>query len=409
MSPTPCSPARLIAPRRTLRTLLLVGVVSTALSCETIERVAPYLVVAGGAIASVVALNYLGDCGNEWAGCVDGVQAAGYAEQVLVMIGTLTTVAGVGADYWSEKRQEARELARLEDVQAQIERDYQQAQSSGGQGWGSTAGAQGWAAAPQSGPARWGTAFAPPQPGGPPPSWQSAAPQPAGGPPPDPSAAQAPWDGQYVDNSWQGKSGDPNSPLSLGVALMKRVVDTDGVRGIAIANGDVLFDGVGENFADRFRLVFSPDDDSFVYVVGVDAVGRVQPLYPRVFPDATNPVRAGERILLPSADEWYGLDSFEGLQHIYFYASKVRNRDIERQLTIFASKPPPDPAGRDGRIYSVSSPTLPDILQARGITGTEAGEVTRIPAEDQEYEVTLEPFHALPGRPLMAARYFDHQ
>lgn len=387
-------------PWRKLRTLLLVAVVSTSLSCETLERVAPYLVVAGGAIASVVALNYLGDCDNAWAGCVGGVQAPGYTEQVLVMIGTLTTVVGVGVDYWADLRQESRELARLEDVQAQIDLDYQQAQTGGGQGWGNAAGAQGWAAATQAPPARWGTAQTSTGPA------SALAPgQQAGGA----DAAGAPWGDQYSDGSWQSRSADPDDALSLGVAVLKRVIDRDGTRGIPIGDGDVLFDGIGENFADGFQILISPDADAFVYVVGVDAVGRVQPLYPRTFPDATNPVRGGEKILLPNTEEWYGLDSYAGLQHIYFHASPDRHADLEKQLTIFASKPPPDPLGTDGRIYSVSTPTLPEIVQARGITGVEPGEVTRIPSGGPGYEVRLDRFHAIPGQPVMAARYFDHR
>jgi hypothetical protein len=151
-----------------VRIALVVLVASNHLSCETIEKVLPYAIVAGGAIASVVAFNYLSDCSNSWAVCEDPdgikgngdeIRDVGYTEQVLLMIGTVTTVAGAAADYWAEHQEKQRELAKLQDAEKKVDDDYAQLSGNGPppqavNAWGQASPAP----APPPGPERWGMA-----------------------------------------------------------------------------------------------------------------------------------------------------------------------------------------------------------------------------------------------------------
>jgi type II secretory pathway pseudopilin PulG len=400
------------------RVALVVLLASSFLSCRTVEKMLPYIIVAGGAIASVVALNFLSDCTSSWAVCVDDgagglVRDVGYSEQVLLMIGTMTTVAGAAADYYVDQREKARELIELEKVENKVEQDYaalqqQQAAPPANQ-WGNA-----WGAPAAVEPARWGkagTEYAdpygtPPPPGyGPPPG--QAPPQGA------PAPAASPWGDKYAGGTTSKSAGlgsaPSGQPLALDTALLKDV----GGRWVAVLDNDVLYDGRGEATADRFRVYFSPSEDAHVYVVGVDAVGRVQPLYPRRFPDRSNPIRAGEKVLLPDASGAYGLDEFAGLQHIYFYAGRAPNPQLEKQLALFAAKPPPQPAGiaTGGNVYVVSEPAQPRGVQGRGLTGVGPGDEVRIPAGAAGFDAVfpLRASAADAASDLVTMRYFQHQ
>ena len=456
--------------RKRVRIALVALVATGQLSCETIEKVLPYAIVAGGAIASVVAFNYLSDCSNEWAVCDAGLDAddpsddvrdIGYTEQVLLMIGTVTTVAGAAADYWADQREKQRELAKLEEAEKKVEDDYQQLAGAAPQpvsGWGSasptpapTAGPDRWGVAPGSMPAQPGgqppyppqgyppqggyagqpyppqgyppqgyppQGYPPPQAPYPPPQAPYPPPQgyPQGGYPPPPGAypqqpttyAANPW-GDYV----QTRSGVV--PIGLETAVIKKM----GNGAVAVPDNDILFDGIGESIKDEFRVLFRTNQQTHVYVFGVDAVGRVQPLFPPAFPDRSNPVRQGESIMLPGGDSWYKLDKYTGLQHIYFYASPARDEWLEKQMAVFTWRPAPEPTGQkkpgeQPEIRYVSEPTILQYsgggdTRSRGLIKPETGEIARIPGTLRLDIPTVRVTGTNVGQPLVVTRVFLHQ
>ena len=394
------------ARRAAIVTILVISV--SFLSCRTLEKALPYLVVAGGAIASVVVLNYLSDCTSEWAVCSldpftgDEVRDLGYTEQVLMMIGTITTVGGVAADYWVGQREKQRELARLEEVEQRVRQEYAQLQNGPPvTAWGappqSSPGATRWGEAPSQNPGiGWAQAQQNPQ-QGPPPGSPYGAGVPAG-PPPDASS-------QGLAMGVQPRSA--SEPMAVDTALLKRA----GNKAVPIPDNDILFDGIGESIRDEFRVLFSPNQEAWVYVVGIDAVGRAQPLYPQSFPDHDNPIRPGEKVLLPSGDTWYGLDEYTGLQHVYFYVSPERNETLETQLTVLASRPPPEPTRVDGQVFYVNAPTLLQYGRTRikGIVLPTEGTALRIPGDAAIEIPTVRVSGTVPGEPLVATRVFQHQ
>ncbi len=412
------SPAGPTGPRSSFfRRAAIVTIVALsvgAVSCRSIEKSLPYLVVAGGAIASVVALNYLSDCTSEWAVCSadpftgEEVRDLGYTEQVLMMIGTITTVGGAAADYWVEAREKQRELARLDEVEQRVEQEY--AQLQGGPP------VSAWGAPPQASPGatRWGQA--PSQnPGY---GWAQAQPNPQGAPPyGGPPGSGAPGAGAQAMPPQAGgpphgmpKGVQPRSfsePMAIDTALLKRA----GNQAIPVPDNDILFDGIGESIRDEFRVLFSPNQEAWVYVVGIDAVGRAQPLYPQRFPDDSNPIRPGEKVLLPSGDDWYGLDQYTGLQHVYFYVSPERDENLEKQFAVLASKPPPEPSRVNGQVFYVDTPTVLQYGRTRtkGLVLPTAGSALRIPGDAAIEIPTARVTGTVPGEPIVATRVFQHQ
>ncbi len=397
-----CPPPRSGVAKRARRGVALVLALSLAIgACQSIEKALPYLIVAGGAIASVVALNFLSDCGSKWAVChADGfgnsVLDSGYTQQVLLTIGTLTTVAGATADYFVDQRQKRRELADLEKADQAVEQQYAALQT----------------AQPQGNAGGWTTSWGSPPPGNEPARWGSTAPTPAFQ---QSAGGESSWQQAGSENPWGDKYGNSevmprtaSAPLAIDVALIKRAFVAGQERMIPFDDGAVLLDGRGENVEDRFRVFFSPTADAYVYIVGVDAVGRVQPLFPRRFPDQTNPIRAGERVLLPDGTNWYGLDEYNGIQHIFVRVSREPIRDLEMQLTLFAANPPPS-LPTTGKIFTVSQAMQADAkVQGRGITGTDV-EPVKLPPEIGDLEFVPLRVEAQAGTEEVATvRYFQH-
>jgi hypothetical protein len=113
-------------------------------------------------------------------------------------------------------------------------------------------------------------------------------------------------------------------------------------------------------------------------------------------------------VLLPDGTNWYGLDEYSGIQHVFVRASREPNKDLEMQLTLFAANPPPDlPA--TGKIFSVSEAmTASPEVQGRGITGVE-GDPVKLPAEIGDLEFRPNRVEASDATAdAVAVRYFQH-
>lgn len=425
--------------RRLWRAGLALALAGVLASCAFFERYAPEMVAIGGTAVEVAALLNFQDQPE-------------YQAAVTLLMATMTPVATSMAADWSARRQEQRELAKLEKLESEIQNEYQTLeQQSGTASWGQASATpppqQGYDGPPSSpGQASWGSAHtsvpAPPshvqaaqqaqgqsqgsQPGYPP----SQPPQPGagptsqpqpGGPPPQPGggtggSSGSPWGDQYATKGGDlpegvATRGEEAGTLALQVAVLKRAIEGGDVGAEAIADGDVLYDGWGEDpHADRLKVYFSPSEDAYVYVIAIDAIGRVQPLFPRQYPDTTNPVPAGAQIVLPEASDWYGLDKYTGIQHVFFYASRAPQRSLVAQMARFATRPLPEPSGE--KVHAVTEPTVVerDVIQARGLTNVRPMEVVEIPGEGDATEaVEAMRVGGLEAGDVIVSRYFEHR
>lgn len=377
---------------RMRRAALALGL-SGLLGCSFLESYGPQMVALGGTIAQVAALT------------LGGGQ---YASQVSMLTNTLMPIAqGMTVD-WAEQRRRERELAELAALESEMESEYAALEEGYpvAQSWGS-ANAPAWGSA--NGPPPAGDA-PPPAPAGD--TWGSAAPRPTfqDAPAEPPAPSENPWGERYARARElpPGVMTRSSEPIALDTALLRRVVVDGEEQAVAFEDSETLFNSHdGQREADRFRVFFSPNQDAYVYVVAVDSIARVQPIFPRELPPR-GPIAADAEVFLPSPDGWYGLDQYTGLQHIYFYVSEKRHHKLEALLYGFASKPPPEPT--EGTIYTVREPTIIEnnAVRGRGLTGLAPPRLVEVETgEGRSQEIlTSSATTGTPGEDLVITRVF---
>lgn len=122
------------------------------------------------------------------------------------------------------------------------------------------------------------------------------------------------------------KKRDRLEGLSFQVNYVVRPQGTGDLR--PIKKGDILRSG------DHYKVLFSPDKDSYVYIFQVDSTGAVFQLFPMkefkgVALNNLNPVKKGKTYILPASGKAFILDKQAGIERIYFVASKERNTELE--------------------------------------------------------------------------------
>ncbi len=96
----------------------------------------------------------------------------------------------------------------------------------------------------------------------------------------------------------------------------------------AFGPGATLYSG------DRYKLLFNPDQDCYVYIYQVDAANQVSQLFPMaelggVKIDNLNPVTAHKEYTLPAPDKSFVLDRQVGRERIYLLVAKEHNHELE--------------------------------------------------------------------------------
>jgi hypothetical protein len=195
----------------------------------------------------------------------------------------------------------------------------------------------------------------------------------------------------------------PAPALELDVALLRQTVA--GGRQVLepIADGDVLRDGRGQPQAgDRFRIVFRPGQECFVYILGVDATGWVTPIFPGPHSRHANPVPKDLECLLPDPAYAYSLNTYRGIEHVYFIASAAARPDLESLLTAFSGEEQPPPAAED-RVSETA-------VVSRGIDKTNLGVDILVETALGSQKVTPTAFlSSEAGNDLVITRWFRHE
>ena len=101
--------------------------------------------------------------------------------------------------------------------------------------------------------------------------------------------------------------------------LIYRSTHTGEVR--SINNGSALYSG------DLYKIIFTPHQDSYVYIFQLDTSGQIYQLFPMkefkgVEVDNMNPVRKNTRYVIPSTSKAFKLDDTIGKERIYFVATQ---------------------------------------------------------------------------------------
>ena len=95
-----------------------------------------------------------------------------------------------------------------------------------------------------------------------------------------------------------------------------------------IQDGTVLRSG------DHYKIMFTPDKDSYVYIFQADSSGQLFQLFPMeefdgVHLNNVNPVKKGASYTLPALNKAFVLDNVTGKERFYFFASQGRSNELE--------------------------------------------------------------------------------
>lgn len=123
-------------------------------------------------------------------------------------------------------------------------------------------------------------------------------------------------------------------PIMMDIALLKQTRDPDGRLGLEpIEDEDVLRDSMEEDRAgDRFRITLQVNQDCYMYIVNIDATGWATPLFPIEQSAHRNPLSKDTLYQFPNEEYAFALDDVrghDGIEHIYFMASRQALPDIE--------------------------------------------------------------------------------
>ncbi len=193
-------------------------------------------------------------------------------------------------------------------------------------------------------------------------------------------------------------------PVALDVALMAQRAGTNGL--VAIEDGEVLRDGGNDPASgDLLKVHFRANCACYVYVIGVDATGYVAQIYPDAAEGHQNPVQPGKSYLVPSSDEdWWALDTYKGVEQVFFLASYQRRTDIEDVLARMANLP-----------RAAAPQTYQPVAQAavvpltRGLVKVKARPM-QVSSAGATTDVTPDLFRAPePGAGVVVNRWFHHE
>jgi hypothetical protein len=124
-----------------------------------------------------------------------------------------------------------------------------------------------------------------------------------------------------------------------------------------------LVEGETMSSADKYRIVFQPEEAAFFYVFQVDNSGKLDWLFPRnnssPYSLGANPVPAGGWTQIPTGDQAFYLDENQGVEHIYIVATRSRWSDLESAL----AKASKSRVAKSSIQYAFN-------LQTRGVGGT---------------------------------------
>jgi hypothetical protein len=194
------------------------------------------------------------------------------------------------------------------------------------------------------------------------------------------------------------------APFALDLALLRKDMVNGRPMPVAIQDGDILRDGRGDPQAgDKFKIVFRPASDGYVYVIAIDGSGWAQGLFPSKHSTFSNPVSRGREYVLPEGPFWYSLDQFRGVETIYLVASYRPRPDIEEVLSKIA--------GRERSPLATPQQVQQAPVVPNGFAGSSPGQSAAIQSESGETRpVNLTTFFSgQAGDDLRITRWFRHE
>lgn len=203
----------------------------------------------------------------------------------------------------------------------------------------------------------------------------------------------------------QSAQDDFNIALDIAVLVQRRSASQTSAP-VPIQDGDTLYSDPYDPIAgDKLKLSFSANCDCYVYIIGIDATGYVVPVFPDYESNYSAIVTANQQHIIPKDDEWYGLDSYEGVEEFYFIASLEQRVDLENISKKFAKQV------RKPRANYKPVTQAAIVPATRGIVKIKAGKPAAVQdSSGVEHSFTPMSFlSSVRGDDLVITRWFNHK
>lgn len=104
-----------------------------------------------------------------------------------------------------------------------------------------------------------------------------------------------------------------------------------------LGNDSVLYAG------DRYKLIFEPTENSYVYIFRIDSGDKISRLFPAVKLKGAakvnkNPVQKGFTYFVPTEHKWFKLKKLSGTETIYFVATQQPDATLEGQYQLMLAE-----------------------------------------------------------------------
>lgn len=130
---------------------------------------------------------------------------------------------------------------------------------------------------------------------------------------------------QPYDSGFNSYSYSESTPSQLEVLfdVVKEVSYGGTYQAESVMDGDTLTQN------DNYKIMFQSSVPCYMYVVQLDATGKMDPIFPSKWSSWQNPLEAYSVYEVPADNNWFYLDQNKGIETIYFIASLERRSDIE--------------------------------------------------------------------------------
>jgi hypothetical protein len=203
----------------------------------------------------------------------------------------------------------------------------------------------------------------------------------------------------------------PAPALALEVSVLKEEIVGGRSIPIPIQDGDILYDRYGSHGAgDNMKFMFRANAAAYVYVISIDGTGWIQPIFPGTYAGFANPVDPNRTYLFPEGSTWAPLDSYRGIEHLFFIASRTQRPDLEKSLAPFASRVRDVDPGRAEQGPIELAQVTTEAPVTRGFEAPRKSTVHDVPSSTGEpFRVDAQMFtNAGPGD-IVVTRWFRHQ
>jgi hypothetical protein len=164
-------------------------------------------------------------------------------------------------------------------------------------------------------------------------------------------------------------------PIALAVQVLSEHASGDAAEITIVAEGATLRSG------DGLKVAFETNRRAHVYVLLLDSSGKASLLFPGAATGADPEVEGGERVEIPSGDQWFFLDDRVGTETLYVMASLAPLGQIAELLsTLEAMAASPAQDEKVAAFLKGGLAEPPPVT--RGIGGVKSGPSTRVKASN---------------------------